>query len=349
MKTSFSVGLAVVLAVAAVAAELVIVSLDRHGELTWTNSVSNATYRVEWASSVAGPWQKFDALTNLTLLSATSQAVTVKVPMLYRVVWLDALSPFGVWDYRGYDSLGGLLVTGQLTLVRAADWTNGVQGLWELGYAGAARETPPFLDFGPQFGAGWLSGGYGYTVRSNLYLNISLNPYVADCNVFLDGSLLGNLYVGTWMYSTFVGETASGTFNATRQAAAEPGPPNPVGLWGYSGYDDVWGDLVVTGRLKVVTGTNPVAGSWDLGYAGKATQNDPRELVGQQIGSGDLAGVMDSSTRTLRFNLGTNGVEGCVSLEGTLLDKVYIGEWSSAACTPGSTRGAFKAQRLEGF
>jgi len=110
----------------------------------------------------------------------------------------------------------------------------------------------------------------------------------------------------------------------TRQAAAEPGPPNPVGLWDYSGYDDVFGELVVTGRLKVVTGTNPVAGVWDFGYAGKAAQTDPREIVGPQIGSGQLSGFLDSTNRTLRFILGTNGVEGCVTLEGTLLDKVVM-------------------------
>jgi hypothetical protein len=65
MKKSFSLGLAVVLAVAAVAAELVITSFDHTGNLTWTNIFSNAAYRVEWASSVTGPWNKFDALTNL--------------------------------------------------------------------------------------------------------------------------------------------------------------------------------------------------------------------------------------------------------------------------------------------
>jgi len=102
---------AIALGVAVVAcAQMVITSLEKNGNLTWTNSVSNATYRVEWASSVTGPWQKFDALTNLSLLSATSPAVTVKVPMLYRVVWLDPPMPVGVWDYWGYDYHGGILV-----------------------------------------------------------------------------------------------------------------------------------------------------------------------------------------------------------------------------------------------
>jgi len=335
----------------AACAQLAITSLEKDGELRWTNSVSNATYRVEWASSVAGPWQKFDALTNLSLLSATSPAVTVKVPMFYRVVWLGALSPLGVWDYRGYDSLGGLLVTGQLTLIQGTAGTNYVEGLRDLGYAGAPRERPPFWDYGPQFGAGWLDGSYGYAGHGDLCLGINLNAGVCDNNVFLYGSLFGDLYVGGWSYSTYGGEVERGTFSATRRPAAELAPPNPVGLWAYSAYDGMWGDLVVTGKLRVATGTNPVAGSWDLGYAGKAAQTDPREVVGLQIGSGDLAGFLDSSNRTLRINLATNGVAGCVTLEGTLLDKVYLGEWSSGACLPKPTitGGAFKAERLEGF
>src|SRR5213594_934791 len=84
------------LIVPALVAELIISSFNQNGELTWTNSAAtNATYRVEWASSATGPWSSFDSLTNLTLLSATSNVVTVKVPMFYRVVWLDAPTATG--------------------------------------------------------------------------------------------------------------------------------------------------------------------------------------------------------------------------------------------------------------
>src|SRR6266496_5627897 len=80
-----------VLALTTVAAELVITSFNQYGELTWTNTTEiiptypnpeagKASYRVEWASSASGPWNKFDSLTNLTLLSATTNSVTVKVP-----------------------------------------------------------------------------------------------------------------------------------------------------------------------------------------------------------------------------------------------------------------------------
>jgi hypothetical protein len=72
------------------AAELAITSLTSDGSLTWTNSVSNATYRVEWAGTATGPWQRFDALTNLSSIAATNVVVTVQVPMYYRFAWLDA-------------------------------------------------------------------------------------------------------------------------------------------------------------------------------------------------------------------------------------------------------------------
>ena len=71
MKKSFLFGLASVVVVTLSAAQVVITSFTANGELTWTNSLSNATYRVEWAGSATGPWTNFDALTNLTLLSAT--------------------------------------------------------------------------------------------------------------------------------------------------------------------------------------------------------------------------------------------------------------------------------------
>jgi hypothetical protein len=97
---------------AAWAGDLVITSFPGNGTLTWTNSVNNATYRVEWAGSVTGPWQNFDALINLNSISATSTVVSVQVPMFYRVVWTDPPAPAGEYLYKAYDSFGALVVTG---------------------------------------------------------------------------------------------------------------------------------------------------------------------------------------------------------------------------------------------
>lgn len=72
MKTRAALSLFAVLALAVSTADVTITSLDCHGQLTWTNIVSNATYRVEWASSATGPWQQFEALTNLSRVQASN-------------------------------------------------------------------------------------------------------------------------------------------------------------------------------------------------------------------------------------------------------------------------------------
>src|ERR1051326_5160426 len=120
---------------AASAADLVIQSLDRNGQLTWTNSVSNATYRVEWAGSLSGPWRDFRELTNLSSFAASNTSVTVTVPMFYRVVWTDAPAPqpAGTWLFNGYDSFGSLAVTGRLSQAVSAFATNTFQGDWAFG------------------------------------------------------------------------------------------------------------------------------------------------------------------------------------------------------------------------
>ncbi len=187
--------------------DLVITALNRNGELTWTNSVNNATYRVEWASSAEGPWNKFDALTNLTLLSATSNVVTVKVPMFYRVVWLDAAAQGGTYNYSGYDAQGSLVVTGRLVL--SAE-TNPLTGLWDFQRTGTSTN-----DIGPQIGQGKLEGS---VTASQIWIN--LNPGWADNNVFLAGNLVGNSVTGRWDYSAFTWR-ASGTFKADKTTVGD--------------------------------------------------------------------------------------------------------------------------------
>ncbi|MDD2241010.1 MAG: hypothetical protein PHI93_10200 [Kiritimatiellae bacterium] len=69
------------------AEELNITALHSNGALTWSNRVSNAQYRVEWATTPTNPWQTnapvFDIL-------STSNVTSIDVPMYYRVVWVDA-------------------------------------------------------------------------------------------------------------------------------------------------------------------------------------------------------------------------------------------------------------------
>ena len=69
------------------AEELQITSFHSNGVLTWSNRVSNAQYRVEWATTPSSPWQ-----TNAPIfdISATAKVTSIEVPMFYRVVWVDA-------------------------------------------------------------------------------------------------------------------------------------------------------------------------------------------------------------------------------------------------------------------
>jgi hypothetical protein len=69
------------------AEDIRIVSFHSNGELTWSNRVTNAQYRVEWAGSITGPWLTNDPQFTV---SSTSLVTTIQVPMHYRVVWLDA-------------------------------------------------------------------------------------------------------------------------------------------------------------------------------------------------------------------------------------------------------------------
>src|SRR5262245_53102402 len=94
-------------AVQPVLGELNITTLTASGALTWTNSYTNANYRIDAAVSLAGPWVP---MTNLSLIQGPDHQVSVQLPTpfslpfaLYRVVWTDAppAQPLGTWIYQG--------------------------------------------------------------------------------------------------------------------------------------------------------------------------------------------------------------------------------------------------------
>ncbi len=65
----------------------VITSLQSNGVITWTNSVSNAIYRIEWASTLNGSWQSsWDSLRNIA--TDTNLSTSASVPMFYRVTMI---------------------------------------------------------------------------------------------------------------------------------------------------------------------------------------------------------------------------------------------------------------------
>ncbi|PYL69939.1 MAG: hypothetical protein DMF28_01375 [Verrucomicrobia bacterium] len=209
MNRSWILSLGLVLAVTAIGAELVISSFNQNGELTWTNSItSNATYRVEWAGKATGPWRKFDALTNLTLLSATSSTVTATVPTFYRVVWLDPPQPEpqGAWDYKSYDQQSVLIVTGRLSMMIQ---TNRITGTWNLQRTGNPTRDGHF----------WLAIGTGELLGSltGYDLLVGLNPRASDDNIVLQGRMIGTNWTGTWEYWGLSGVEPGGKVELVKQ------------------------------------------------------------------------------------------------------------------------------------
>jgi hypothetical protein len=189
-------------------AELKIASLDKAGNLVWTNSVSKAAYRVEWASSAQGPWRGMETLTNLSAVAASNSTVTVQVPMFYRVVWVDSPAYVGCYSYSGYDEGGSLVVTGRLCLSVITDAMTHTGGTWKFDLAGDTSER-----LGPQIGSGSLEG---QSTGNRIWLN--LNPGWADNNVFLLGDYKDGTYKGAWDYSGIMGTISKGTFTAVKDS-----------------------------------------------------------------------------------------------------------------------------------
>jgi hypothetical protein len=107
------------------------------------------------------------------------------------------------YSYNGYNAKGLMVVVGSMTL--AITDGSAVSGTWRL------ESTAQGEKLGPQTGSGTLAGSIqGSTVT------INLNPGWADNNVFLSGSLDGDRFTGTWMWSTFVGPTSEGRFEALK-------------------------------------------------------------------------------------------------------------------------------------
>jgi hypothetical protein len=64
-----------------------IIQRQGNGMLTWTNSVTNVQYRIEWASTLEGPWYySWESLSHIR--SGTNYLLTASIPMFYRVVML---------------------------------------------------------------------------------------------------------------------------------------------------------------------------------------------------------------------------------------------------------------------
>lgn len=108
------------------------------------------------------------------------------------------------YSYRAYNSAGNLLVVGTLTMTM--EDSTSVVGSWAMDQVQTSDKV------GPQVGTGKLAG-----MVSGKSIWINLNPSWMDNNVFLQGTVDGDRISGRWMWSTFVGSTAEGSFEAVKK------------------------------------------------------------------------------------------------------------------------------------
>jgi len=107
-------------------------------------------------------------------------------------------------NYTAYDSIG--FVVSEVTLSFEMKDSTNITGVWEIQKAGNPQ------NIGSQVGNGVLVGGL-----NDGTLLIELNPDFRDNNVFLQGELEENKCNGKWFYSSFIGLTNWGTFEAQKK------------------------------------------------------------------------------------------------------------------------------------
>lgn len=211
MKHLVFMAVTLMLAVPHLSAQLSITSLGRDGLLTWTNCKSSATYSIE-VLDPASEGAFFMPITNLSSIVGTSLVMSVSVPIIvsnqssfYRVIWTDAPSPFGIYDYEAFDDLIGFpipIANGELDLEYHR---NKMYGSWYIQNISEGLSEHPG-DMGD------LSGTF-----DGCRLRLVLSPSF-DSFFILEGNFDGTDIAGTW-YSTTFASSARGTFTATKRAS----------------------------------------------------------------------------------------------------------------------------------
>ena len=202
-------------------AELGITSFTRNGTLTWTNSVSDAIYRVESAASLAGPWS---AVAGMESIRSSNLQVTVELGTpspesmkLYRVIWTNAppAQPIGTWMYYGFEGTS-LVVTGLLSISA----TNPVVGDCQFGAVSNSNQTKHPV------GSASFNGSMptpNVVMIPDIALQNNGGPAIGYPS--LRGQMALEEYCGTWWYNDFYIDTMghtriivrSGKFSARRE------------------------------------------------------------------------------------------------------------------------------------
>ena len=112
------------------------------------------------------------------------------------------VGPRGSYQYASFDTTGSLLVQGWMTIeVQGAT----VTGEWHFEKVSGGDRI------GPQVGDGELIGNLD---QGSLF--ISLNPNWVDNNIFLSGTFADGRFTGEWTYSSLIGLTNRGVFEAVK-------------------------------------------------------------------------------------------------------------------------------------
>lgn len=111
----------------------------------------------------------------------------------------------GVLHYSASSRQGALLLSGTLRLAVHAD--SSVTGTWQIDWVAGADTTTPV---GPQVGQGTVSGRQ----MGDGSVQLNLNPFYADNNVFLSATATVAGLSGVWSWSGIAGPIANGRFQA---------------------------------------------------------------------------------------------------------------------------------------
>lgn len=110
--------------------ESIVLHADNNGIITWTNTVvSNALYRIEWASRPGGPWHKFSYQPMSAIDGSDETSFSAAVPVFYRVVLSTNNPPAGMaWIDCGDVEIGDANGVGESNELPVH--TNYISGFW---------------------------------------------------------------------------------------------------------------------------------------------------------------------------------------------------------------------------
>jgi hypothetical protein len=107
-----------------------------------------------------------------------------------------------IYEYTAYFARNLVVcASGAIEMTIATDST--ITGSWDISPADGFSEK----DIGPQIGTGKLEGNIK---AGKIFIN--LNPEWIDNNILLNADYSKDQFAGSWVWSTFIGPTSSGSF-----------------------------------------------------------------------------------------------------------------------------------------